>query len=72
MRYAWLEVQRKDHTLDEMCMVLAVSKSGYRAWKQSATSDRTRLTDAQMLMWIRAIHDEVKGAYDSPRMDRCH
>ena len=25
---------------------------------------------AQMLAWIRAIHDELKGAYGSPRMVR--
>jgi transposase InsO family protein len=45
-------------------------KSGYRAWKQGGTSDRTRLTDAQMLVLIRAIHEELKGAYCSPRMVR--
>ena len=65
-----MEVQRTDYTLDEMCGVLAVSESGYRAWKQGGTPDRTRLTDAQMLTWIRAIHEELKGAYGSPRMVR--
>ena len=45
-------------------------RSGYRAWKQGGTPDRTRLTDAQMLTWIRAIHEELKGAYGSPRMVR--
>ena len=65
-----MEVQRKVYTLDEMCRVLAVSESGYRAWKQGGTPDRTRLTDAQMLTWIRAIHEELKGAYGSPRMVR--
>ena len=49
MKYAWMEVQRTDYTVDEMCKVLAVSESGYRAWKQGGTPDRTRLTDAQML-----------------------
>ena len=68
MKYAWMEGQRTDYTLDEMCVVLAVSESGYRAWKQGGTPDRTRLTDAQMLALIRAIHDELKGAYGSPRM----
>jgi len=65
-----MEVQRKVYTVDEMCRVLAVSESGYRAWKQGGTPDRTRLTDAQMLTWIRAIHEELKGAYGSPRMVR--
>ena len=65
-----MEVQRKVYTVDEMCRVLAVSESGYRAWKQGGTPDSTRLTDAQMLTWIRAIHEELKGAYGSPRMVR--
>jgi transposase InsO family protein len=34
------------------------------------TPDRTRLTDAQMLALIRAIHAALKGAYGSPRMVR--
>ena len=50
-----MDVQRTDYTLDEMCAVLAVSESGYRAWKHGGTPDRTRLTDAQMLALIRAF-----------------
>jgi hypothetical protein len=65
-----MEAQRTNYTLDEMCRVLAVSESGYRAWKQGGTADRKRLTDAQMLTWIRALHDAHNGAYGSPRMVR--
>ena len=65
-----MEGQRTDYTLDEMCVVLAVSESGYRAWKQGGTPDHTRLTDAQMLALIRAIHDQLQCAYGSPRMVR--
>lgn len=65
-----MDVPRKDYTLDEMCTVLAVRERGSRAWQQGGKPDRTRLTDAQMLALIRAIHDELKGAYGSPRMVR--
>jgi len=65
-----MEVQRTDYTVDEMGKVLAVSESGDRAWRQGGTPNRTRLTDAQMLTWIRAIDEELKGAYGSPRMVR--
>jgi hypothetical protein len=58
-----MDVQSKDDTLDERSTGLAVSESGYRGWKQGGKPDRTRLTDAQMLAWIRAIHDELKEAY---------
>jgi len=68
VKYAWIDEQRKVYELDEMCRVLDVSESGYRAWKRGGKPDRKRLTDAQMLALIRAIHKELKGAYGSPRM----
>ena len=68
MKYAWIDEQRKDYELNEMCSVLEVSVSGYRSWKRGGKPNRKRLTDAQMLALIRAIHEELKGAYGSPRM----
>jgi len=56
--------------LSEMCDVLAVSISGYRAWKRGGRADRKRLSDSQMLALIQAIHAELRGAYGSPRMVR--
>lgn len=70
MKYAWIDVQRKDYGLDTMCSVLDVSVSGYRSWKRGGKLNRKRLTDAQMLALIQAIHAEFKGIYDSPRMVR--
>lgn len=68
MKYAWIDTQRGHYALSEMCPVLAVSISGYRAWKRGGKADRCRLRDTQMLALIRTIHDELKGAYGSPRM----
>lgn len=68
MKYAWIDAHRKEFELAEMCLALAVSASGYRAWKRGGTPERKRLTDAQMVTLIRAIHAELKGAYGSPRM----
>ena len=70
MKYAWIDEQRRIFALDEMCAVLDVSESGYRSWKRGGKPDRKRLTDAQMLALIQAIHAEFKGAYGSPRMVR--
>ena len=69
MKYAWMDKQR-GLALAEMCEVLDVSVSGYRAWKRGGKPERKRLTDAQMLALIRAIHAEFKGSYGSPRMVR--
>ena len=70
MKYAWIDTHRGEFDLRQMCEVLDVSVSGYRAWKRGGTPDRKRLTDAQLLALIRAIHAEVKRAYGSPRMTR--
>jgi putative transposase len=51
-----------------MCALLSVSLNGLRAWLRGGSPDRQRLTDAQLLALIGAIHAEVKGAYGSPRM----
>jgi len=53
-----------------MCQVLAVSISGYRAWRGGGTPDSRRLNDAQAVALMKAIHAEVKGAYGSRRMHR--
>lgn len=53
-----------------MCEVLAVSISGYRAWKRGDKPERTRLTDPQAVALIKCIHAEVKAAYGSRRMHR--
>ena len=70
MKYAWIDTQRKDYGLTELCEALHVSASGYAAWKRGGSPHRQRLTDTQMVAHIRSIQKEVKGAYGSPRMTR--
>jgi len=65
-----MDAQKKNYALSEMCAVLDVSISGYRAWKRGGSPDRKQLTDVQMLAVIGSIHAELKGAYGSPRMMR--
>lgn len=70
MKYAWISQHDKQFELTALCQVLNVSLSGYRAWKGGGSPERKRLTDTQMLVLIRSIHVELKGAYGSPRMVR--
>ena len=70
MKYAWIDTQRPYYAVSEMCPVLSVSVSGYRAWKRGGTGVRCRLSEAQMLALIQAIHIEFKASYGSPRMTR--
>jgi putative transposase len=70
VKYAWIDSVLSEGTLRELCAVVGVSVSGFRAWKRGGTPNRKRLTDAQMVAVMRAIHTELKGAYGSPRMMR--
>jgi putative transposase len=70
VKYAWIDAQRADYPLPDMCEVLTVSISGYRAWRRGGTPDSTRLNDAQAVALMKAIHAEVRAAYGSRRMHR--
>jgi len=47
VKYAWIAAQGKAFALAEMCDVLDVSISGYRAWKRGGKPDRQSLTDSR-------------------------
>jgi putative transposase len=50
-----------------MCRVLAVSASGYYAWRQRPPSARAR-ADAELTARIRAIHQYSRETYGAPRI----
>ena len=53
-----------------MCDVLAVSRSGYYAWRARPDSARSR-RQTELVTRMRAIHGERhKQSYGSPRMHR--
>jgi len=70
VKYAWIDTQRRAYCLSDMCEVLGVSISGYRAWRRGGTAERVRLTDTQAVILIKSVHAEVKGAYGSRRVHR--
>lgn len=51
-------------------MALGASISGQQDWKRGRAVDQKRLTDAQMLVLIESIHQQLKGAYSSTQMLR--
>jgi len=63
VKYAWIERHRAIYPLALMCALLAVSLNGFRAWLRGGSPDRQRLSEAQVVALIRAIHAEVKCAY---------
>jgi len=70
VKYAWIDSERNRFPLQDMCTVLEVSVSGYRAWCRGGTPESARLSDPQAVALLRAIHTEFKGAYGSRRMHR--
>ena len=54
MKYAWINAPRREYPLPDMCEVLAVSVSGYRAWCRGGKPDRTRLTNQQAVTLIKS------------------
>jgi len=70
VKYAWIDTQRREYPLSDLCQVLDVSTSGYRAWRGGGSADSPRVNAAQAVTLIKAIHAEVKSAYGSRRMHR--
>ena len=55
VKYAWIDAQRLI-PLPDMCAVLDVSVSSFRAWKRVWQADRTRLTAPQAVALMKNIH----------------
>ena len=58
---------RARYPIAVMCRVLDVSSSGYYAWVKRRPSART-VTDAALIVEIRAAHAASKGTYGAPRI----
>ena len=67
MRYACMEACWRTYPVRMMARLLAVSPSGYYAWRGRAPSGRGRATQ-RLLAEMRTIHQESDGTYGSPRM----
>ena len=55
------------YTVATMCRVLAVSASGYYAWRKRPPSARAR-ADAELTTRISAIHQSSRATYGAPRI----
>lgn len=76
MRYAFIERHRKVWPIATQCRVLNVSASGYRQYRARQTGDAgslppgPRIGDVALLVHVKAIFNEMKGAYGWPRIWR--
>jgi putative transposase len=65
--FAFIEAQKANFPITVMCRVLAVTPSGFHAWRGRPPSARS-LADATLTATIAAIHAESRGTYGSPRV----
>jgi len=57
------------YPVTELCQVLGLSRSGYYTWLRRPESSRARI-NRQLTAQIRAIHQEHRQCYGSPRITR--
>jgi putative transposase len=72
MKYAWIEKHKLLWPVCAQCRVLGVSASGYRQHRarRKKTLTRRHLSETALLVEIRAVYNEARGAYGWPRVWR--
>ena len=69
MKYACLTLYRREFHVRLMCRVLAVSPSGYYAWRQRPSCARA-IADERLLLNVRVAYRTSEGTYGAPRIHR--
>ena len=72
MKYAWIEKHKLRWPVCVQCRVLGVSASGYRQHlaRRKKILTRRHLSETALLVEIRAVYAEARGAYGWPRVWR--
>lgn len=65
--YQFIRENRSEHSVETMCQLLEVSRSGHYAWLAKPMSDRAR-EDARLLRLILASFKATHGIYGAPRI----
>lgn len=69
MRYAFIRTQERTHRVSRLCAALAVSRSGYYAWRDRPVSARTA-EDQQLLPVLRDLHQQTREGYGALKLWR--
>lgn len=62
MKYAFIRTHAHRHRVTHLCAALAVSRSGYYAWRDRPPSARA-VEDEQLLQLLRQMHHEMREEY---------
>lgn len=66
-RYQRIHAMAKEYALGDLCAALAVSRSGYYAWRERAPSAR-HVANERLLQEMQELRQGTEAAYGSPRM----
>ncbi len=69
MRFRFIEAEKAYYPIRLICRCLAVSRSGYYAWRRRSPSARVK-QDARLKVEIAASHSASRRTYGSPRILR--
>ena len=67
MTFAFIDAEKAVYPIRRLCRALAVSPSGYYAWRHRGPSERAQ-TGARLRQHLRIAHAESRGCYGSPRL----
>ena len=67
MKYAFIHDHRSAFPVSVMCQVLAVSSSGYYAWRRRPPSRQQRANE-RLVKRIHTVHVQSRQTYGSPRI----
>jgi len=69
VRFAFIEVEKANFPVMQLCTTLGVSRSGYYAWRLRPSAARQR-EDEEVGEKVAAIFEAKRGCYGSPRIHR--
>src|SRR5918993_2260561 len=69
VKYAFIRTQESVHRVTRLCRALAVSRSGYYAWRNRGLSARAT-EDAQLAKLLRRLHEETREQYGAIKLWR--
>ena len=69
MKYAFIRTHEPVHRVTRLCAALAVSRSGYYAWRDRAPSAHA-LEDQRLLPILRHLHQEMREEYGAVKLWR--
>lgn len=69
MKYQFIQAQQSQHRIARLCQVLAVSRSGYYAWRRRPPSARVQ-ANARLVERMTQLHRQMKERYGAIKLWR--